>query len=136
MPETSCSRSPRYATRARPVKASWAPRVAPPPAARGWFYFSRYLVLACSTVRGLLSKRVFPFLQLTRLALVFTAISNSLCTLMLANRQKMGEDGGGTVLRYWSWTEAGLIALVSFGLYAYGMSLNDINDRRRDRTLA
>jgi len=87
-------------------------------------------------VRGLLSKRVFPFLQLTRLALVFTAISNSLCTLMLANRQKMGEDAGGTVLRYWSWTEAGLIALVSFGLYAYGMSLNDIIDRRRDRTLA
>ena len=86
-------------------------------------------------VRGLLSKRLFPLLQLTRLALVFTAISNSLCTLLLTYRHKLGHERG-TVLGHWSWTEAGLIALVSFGLYAYGMSLNDIIDRRRDRTLA
>jgi 4-hydroxybenzoate polyprenyltransferase len=86
-------------------------------------------------VRGLLAKRLFPILQLTRLALVFTAISNSLCTLMLGTRQRIG-DHASTVLNHWSWTEAGLVALVSFGLYAFGMSLNDIIDRRRDRTLA
>src|SRR5215207_6815315 len=54
---------------------------------------------------------------------------------MLATRQRIG-GRAGSVLAHWSWTEAGLIALVSFGLYAFGMSLNDIIDRRRDRTLA
>ncbi len=109
------------------------PAKSPASRPRGFTFHAFWSYLVC--VRGLLSKRLFPLLQLTRLALVFTAISNSLCTLMLWNRQKIG-GARGTVLQSWSWTEAGLIALVSFGLYAFGMSLNDIIDRRRDRTLA
>ena len=85
-------------------------------------------------VTGLLSKRLFPLLQLTRMALVFTAISNSLCTLMLLTRQRIGRHG--IVLEHLSWKQALGLAIISTGLYGYGMSLNDIIDRRRDATLA
>lgn len=80
---------------------------------------------------GVLAKRVFPVLQLTRMALVFTAISNSLCTYLLW-RARSGHAG----LSMFSWKQAGLVALISTGLYGFGMSLNDIIDRRRDRLLA
>jgi hypothetical protein len=82
---------------------------------------------------GVLANRLFPILQLTRMALVFTAISNSLCTLMLWVALRFGPEG---VLRNLSWRQAGLVALMSTGLYGFGMSLNDIIDRRRDRLLA
>ena len=36
---------------------------------------------------GLFSRRVFPILQLARMALVFTAISNALCELFLWTAQ-------------------------------------------------
>ena len=86
---------------------------------------------------GVIANRLFPVLQLTRMALVFTAISNSLCTLLLwvAPRHGHGLDGEA-VLRSLSWKQAGLVALMSTGLYGFGMSLNDIIDRRRDRLLA
>src|SRR5438876_1817758 len=82
---------------------------------------------------GVIANRLFPILQLTRMALVFTAISNSLCTLMLWVALRFGPEG---VLRNLSWPQAGLVALISTGLYGFGMSLNDIIDRRRDRLLA
>jgi hypothetical protein len=78
---------------------------------------------------GVISTRLFPLLQLTRMALVFTAISNSLCTLLLAWARI-------DVSQRLFWREAGLVALISTGLYGFGMSLNDIIDRRRDRLLA
>ncbi len=87
------------------------------------------------------SKRLLPLLQLTRMALVFTAIADSYATALM--------------LRHWSgWVniyndsvtdlhhdplEAPLmlaIAATSIGLYGFGMSLNDIADRRRDRQIA
>jgi 4-hydroxybenzoate polyprenyltransferase len=83
---------------------------------------------------GLLSQRLFPLLQLTRLALVFTAISNSLCTLLLWTQRRTG--AGEAVLEFVSWKLALTIAIISTGLYGFGMSLNDIIDRRRDRQLA
>jgi hypothetical protein len=86
------------------------------------------------TVTGLLSKRLFPLLQLTRMALVFTAISNSLCTLLLYTHQRIGPHD--IAILKLNWKEALALALVSTGLYGYGMSLNDIIDRRRDATLA
>ncbi len=87
-----------------------------------------------SPVTGLLSKRLFPLLQLTRMALVFTAISNSLCTLLLYTRQRIGPHD--IAILKLNWKEALALALISTGLYGYGMSLNDIIDRRRDATLA
>ncbi len=85
-------------------------------------------------MQGLLSRRLFPLLQLTRMALVFTAISNSLCTLLIYTRHRMGPHGWA-ILEV-PWQVALTTALISTGLYGYGMSLNDIIDRRRDATLA
>lgn len=74
-----------------------------------------------------LTRRVLPILQLTRMALVFTAIADSLCALFLR-----GAVDGFTPdpLRI------ALVVLISVGLYGYGMSLNDIIDRRRDAHIA
>jgi hypothetical protein len=85
---------------------------------------------------GVIANRLFPVLQLTRMALVFTAISNSLCTLLLWVASRAGGVDGTAVLRGVSWKQAGLVALMSTGLYGFGMSLNDIIDRRRDRLIA
>ena len=70
-------------------------------------------------------------LQLTRMALVFTAISNSLCEVVLLAAAP-GIGGG-------HWLAPGRVIAVlciSVGLYGFGMSLNDIIDRRRDSQLA
>src|SRR2546423_15515205 len=80
-----------------------------------------------------ISQRLLTLLQFTRMALVFTAISNSLCTLLLATRRQVG---GGSVVEKLNWQHVLLVALISIGLYGYGMALNDIIDRRRDRQLA
>ncbi len=69
------------------------------------------------------------------MALVFTAISNAQCTLLLrAARQAAVEhvpliDVLPTRLML-------AMAVVSIGLYGFGMSLNDIIDRRRDSAIA
>ena len=84
---------------------------------------------------GALSQRLLPVLQLTRMALVFTAISNAQCTLLLyAGLQR--RIGGGSLLEYLDPLLMLLVALMSVGLYGFGMSLNDIIDRRRDSQLA
>ena len=83
---------------------------------------------------GLISRRLFPILQLTRMALVFTAISNSLCTLLIATRFRYG--AGADVLDRIPWHWAAAVVAMSTGLYGFGMSLNDIIDRRRDQQLA
>ena len=83
---------------------------------------------------NLLSKRLLGVLQLTRMALVFTALADSFCTLLLfANSIHGAPDDPDRILtpsRYLS------IAAMSIGLYGFGMSLNDIIDRRRDRQIA
>jgi|GEM_PF-567584 len=80
-----------------------------------------------------LAERLLPVLQLTRMALVFTAISNSFCCYLLSARRAAGE---GSVLPFIDSRQMVLIALTSVGLYGFGMSLNDIIDHRRDRQLA
>src|SRR4051794_21946504 len=85
---------------------------------------------------GLLSRRLFPILQLARMALVFTAISNSLCTLMLATHARYGGAEGGPLLSHLSRQQVLAVVLISTGLYGFGMSLNDIIDRRRDQQIA
>jgi hypothetical protein len=81
-----------------------------------------------------LSQRVLPVLQLTRMALVFTAIADSLCALMIWAAANAAPGQHPLELLRWPWVIA--IVMVSIGLYGYGMSLNDIIDRRRDRQLA
>jgi 4-hydroxybenzoate polyprenyltransferase len=83
---------------------------------------------------GLLSQRLLTVLQLTRMALVFTATSNSLCALMLWARWHAGENE--PISDYINLPRATAVAVMSLGLYGFGMSLNDINDRRRDSQLA
>ena len=79
----------------------------------------------------LLSQRLLTLLQLTRMALVFTAVADGLCTVLLAAQRRAA--AAGTSLG--SQVDARQVlaaAAVSVGLYGFGMSLNDIIDRRRD----
>jgi hypothetical protein len=69
-------------------------------------------------------------LQLARLALVFTAVADGVASLLLLTSLRPLDGGALTVGRV---TAA---ALVSVGLYGFGMTLNDIIDRRRDEQLA
>ena len=76
---------------------------------------------------GRVSQQLLTLLQLTRMALVFTAVSNALAALML--RETVG--GFQPTLRH-----AVAAVAVAAGLYGFGMALNDIIDRRRDRQIA
>src|SRR4051794_38428526 len=81
-----------------------------------------------------LSQRLLTVLQLTRMALVFTAIADAQCGLLL--RVGAGLRPGQTLadaLRP-EWMLA--VGAVSVGLYGFGMSYNDIIDRRRDQQIA
>jgi hypothetical protein len=84
---------------------------------------------------GSLSHRLLTLLQLTRMALVFTAIADGLCTLLLAvaRARSMSQQSLGAHI---SLPQVFWAAAVSAGLYGFGMSLNDIIDRRRDQQLA
>jgi 4-hydroxybenzoate polyprenyltransferase len=66
--------------------------------------------------------RVLSLLQLTRMALVFTAIADAQAALALSGQ--------------WAPAAAGWAGLMSLGLYGFGMALNDIIDARRDQMLA
>ncbi len=83
---------------------------------------------------GGLSQRLLTLLQFTRIALVFTAISNSACTLLLATARHA--PPGVPIVDCLDWRQIVSLAAMSTGLYAFGMSLNDIIDRRRDQQLA
>jgi 4-hydroxybenzoate polyprenyltransferase len=68
------------------------------------------------------------------MALVFTAISNSLCALLIATAHQHGRGEGVLSQVPPLWAVA--IVVMSTGLYGFGMSLNDIIDRRRDQQIA
>lgn len=85
-------------------------------------------------MRGHLSQRLLSVLQLTRMALVFTAISNSLCEFLLL--AKWYALPGHSVRAFIEPVRVISIAMMSIGLYGFGMSLNDIIDRRRDSQIA
>ncbi|HZZ43936.1 MAG TPA: UbiA family prenyltransferase [Tepidisphaeraceae bacterium] len=74
-----------------------------------------------------LPNRLLPLLQLTRMALVFTAIADSSCAYVL-HRHFSGLPISPLALLF--------VVLLSVGLYGFGMSLNDIIDRRRDALTA
>ncbi|HEY7116542.1 MAG TPA: hypothetical protein VH475_08150 [Tepidisphaeraceae bacterium] len=82
-----------------------------------------------------ISYRLLPVLQLTRMALVFTAIADSTCGLLLraASDRAMYR---GRLIEHIDTYRLIATAVISVGLYGFGMSLNDIIDRRRDSTTA
>jgi hypothetical protein len=86
-------------------------------------------------VFSLFSQRLLTLLQLTRMALVFTAISNSLCALLLWAKLTAADEGE-SVRDYISFSRVLAVVIVSSGLSGFGMALNDINDRRRDSQTA
>lgn len=80
------------------------------------------------------SRRLLAVLQFTRSALVFTAISNAWAALLLRGHFLSG--GEPRSLRDLDLQAALYMMMVSVGLYGFGMSLNDVIDRRRDATIA
>lgn len=71
------------------------------------------------------------------MALVFTAISNSMAALLLLARWRARQIGpDARIFDVIGLRDIVVIAMISVGLYGFGMSLNDIIDRRRDRQLA
>ena len=82
-----------------------------------------------------LSQRLLSLLQLTRMALVFTAVADGWCTLLLAAQQRAAVRGT-TLAAQLDARQFLAAAAVSVGLYGFGMSLNDIIDRRRDQQIS
>jgi hypothetical protein len=80
-------------------------------------------------------RRLLPILQLTRMALVFTALADSGCAFLMWTHQQLPPGHSG-ILDAIDPLRATAVAMMSVGLYGYGMSLNDITDRRRDSQLA
>jgi 4-hydroxybenzoate polyprenyltransferase len=74
--------------------------------------------------------RLLALLQLTRAALAFTAIADAWAILLLRPPGAAPEPMGITI------GKMAVTGVVSFGLYAFGMSLNDLLDARRDRIFA
>jgi len=87
-------------------------------------------------MRATLSQRLLAVLQLTRLALVFTAIADSFAMYILRARWLAKMNAGTTLEDYLDYPRMIAIAAISVGLYAFGMSLNDIIDHRRDQQIA
>jgi hypothetical protein len=83
---------------------------------------------------GGLSLRLLSALQLTRMALVFTAIADAACSVLLLAQWQL--DPGERLRDVITLPRVFAAGIVSIGLYGFGMSLNDIIDRRRDRQIA
>jgi len=83
-----------------------------------------------------IGRRLLPILQLTRMALVFTALADSGCALLLYAQEQVPPGGDLTVWSAIQPRSAIALAFISVGLYGFGMSLNDITDRRRDMQIA
>jgi hypothetical protein len=84
-----------------------------------------------------LTRRLLPALQLTRMALVFTALADSGCAMLLGAAKSAAAAGNSQSLwRQLNVTQCFSMMLVSVGLYGFGMSLNDIIDRRRDQLMS
>lgn len=79
------------------------------------------------------SQRLLTLLQLTRMALVFTAIADAWCGLLLWESRIQPHARLLDLLDPWRLLT---ISCVSIGLYGFGMTLNDIIDRRRDARIA
>jgi 4-hydroxybenzoate polyprenyltransferase len=74
--------------------------------------------------------RLLVLLQITRAALAFTAIADAWTVLLLRPPGELPPPMGLLILRMV------VTGIVSFGLYGFGMALNDLLDARRDRVFA
>ena len=74
--------------------------------------------------------RLLALLQLTRAALAFTAVADAWTVLLLRRPAEGGDSMAYTIFKMV------LIAIISLGLYGFGMALNDLLDARRDRVFA
>lgn len=74
--------------------------------------------------------RLLTLLQLTRAALAFTAIADAWTVLLLRPPGAPPEAMGLLIVRMI------VTGIASFGLYGFGMALNDLLDARRDRVFA
>ena len=74
--------------------------------------------------------RLLALLQLTRAALAFTAIADAWTVLLLRVPDMPAESTSWLIIKML------IIGVVSFGLYGFGMSLNDLLDARHDRIFA
>ena len=74
--------------------------------------------------------RILALLQLTRAALAFTAIADAWAVLLLRAPGEPPQAKWVLILQML------VVAVASFGLYAFGMALNDLLDARRDRLFA
>ena len=81
------------------------------------------------------SQRLLSLLQLTRMALVFTAVADGLCTLLLSAHARAVAEGTGLAAQV-DVRRVLAAAAAAVGLYGFGMSLNDIIDRRRDSQIS
>jgi len=77
------------------------------------------------------ARTIVPLLQLTRLAMVFTALSNIWLVVLWSHQVERAGRG-----RWQLWEALGLTAGVAIGMYVFGMVLNDVMDARRDRLFA
>jgi hypothetical protein len=68
---------------------------------------------------------MIAYLKLFRLPFVLTAVADSAAGYLIARRGEAVEP-----------RTLGLLALASAGLYAFGMAMNDVADRHRDKVLA
>src|SRR5580704_15753759 len=75
--------------------------------------------------------RLLALLQLTRAALAFTAIADAWAVLLLRVPGTPAAPINGLII-----LQMIVVAIVSFGLYGFGMALNDLLDARRDRVFA
>jgi hypothetical protein len=75
--------------------------------------------------------RLLALLQLTRAALAFTAIADAWTILLLRPSGEPSPPHMWIVI-----VEMLVMAVASFGLYGFGMALNDLLDARRDRIFA
>jgi 4-hydroxybenzoate polyprenyltransferase len=83
---------------------------------------------------GPFSMRLLTLLQFTRMALVFTAISNLQASYLISTAS--GAESFEQVLQAVDPIVMLALAMVSVGLYGFGMTLNDIVDHRRDLQIA
>ncbi len=88
------------------------------------------------TPMGRRASKIVWALQLARVGLVFTAVSNSWLVVLLSRSLPGQIPADHPVMALPLWAVMLCTAVVSAGLYTFGMSLNDVMDARRDRTFA
>jgi 4-hydroxybenzoate polyprenyltransferase len=70
------------------------------------------------------------------MALVFTALADSGCAMLMTAAKQASADGTQSLWAELTFRQCLSLMMISVGLYGFGMSLNDIIDRRRDQHIS